>query len=114
MLKIGTQQARLFSLVSVFPETDESVNENFASRGDLHDTASSEGFCLAGRLQFREAPDVFPSMASPPSVNVARLTYLLVCEAAGVAIALSTKGTMFEVPMSTGILGGLGVAALPN
>ena len=45
-------------------------------------------------------------MGSPPSVNVARLTYLLVCEAAGVAIALSTKGTMFEVPMSTGILGG--------
>lgn len=51
-------------------------------------------------------------MRSPPSVNVARLTYLLVCEAAGVAIALSTKGTMLEVPMSTGILGGLGVAAL--
>jgi len=51
-------------------------------------------------------------MASPPSVNVARLTYLLVCEAAGVAIALSTKGTMFEVPLSIGIIGGLGVAAL--
>jgi uncharacterized protein YacL len=51
-------------------------------------------------------------MGSPPSVNVARLTYLLVCEAAGVAIALSTKGTLIEVPMSTGILGGLGVAVL--
>jgi uncharacterized protein YacL len=51
-------------------------------------------------------------MGSPPSVNVARLTYLLVCEAAGVAIALSTKGTMFEVPLSTGIMGGLGVAGL--
>ncbi len=51
-------------------------------------------------------------MRSPPSVNVARLTYLLVCEAAGVAIALSTRGTMFEVPLSTGILGGLGVAGL--
>ncbi len=51
-------------------------------------------------------------MASPPSVNVARLTYLLVCEAAGVAIALSTRGTMFEVPLSIGIIGGLGVAAL--
>lgn len=50
-------------------------------------------------------------MASPSSVNVARLTYLLVCEAAGVAIALSTKGTI-DVSMSTGILGGLGVAAL--
>lgn len=51
-------------------------------------------------------------MRSPPSVNVARLTYLLVCEAAGVAISLSTKGTMFEVPMSTGILAGMGVALL--
>ncbi|MDP3849840.1 MAG: hypothetical protein Q8Q59_04995 [Luteolibacter sp.] len=51
-------------------------------------------------------------MGSPPSVNVARLTYLLVCEAAGVAIALSTKGTMFEVPLSTGLIGGLGVAGL--
>jgi len=51
-------------------------------------------------------------MSSPPSVNVARLTYLLVCEAAGVAIALSTKGTMFEVPLSVGIIGGLGVAGL--
>lgn len=51
-------------------------------------------------------------MKSSPSINVARLTYLLVCEAAGVAIALSTKGTMFEVPLYTGILGGLGVAAL--
>lgn len=51
-------------------------------------------------------------MGSPPSINVARLTYLLVCEAAGVAIALSTKGTLFEVPMSTGILAGLGVAGL--
>jgi len=51
-------------------------------------------------------------MGSPPSVNVARLTYLLVCEAAGVAIALSTKGTMFEVPLWVGIFGGLGVAGL--
>jgi uncharacterized protein YacL len=51
-------------------------------------------------------------MRSPPSVNVARLTYLLVCEAAGVAIALSTRNTMLEIPLSTGLLGGLGVAAL--
>jgi hypothetical protein len=51
-------------------------------------------------------------MGSPPSVNIARLTYLLVCEAAGVAIALSTKGTMFEVPLSTGIIAGLGVAGV--
>jgi uncharacterized protein YacL len=48
-------------------------------------------------------------MASHPSVNVARLTYLLVCEAAGVAIALSTKG-LIDISISTGLLGGLGVA----
>lgn len=51
-------------------------------------------------------------MTAPPAVNVARLTYLLICEAAGVAIALSTKGTPLEVPMSVGVLGGLGVAML--
>jgi uncharacterized protein YacL len=49
-------------------------------------------------------------MASQPSVNVARLVYLLVCEAAGVAIALSTKGLM-DISIGTGLLGGLGVAA---
>jgi uncharacterized protein YacL len=49
-------------------------------------------------------------MAPHPSVNVARLTYLLVCEAAGVAIALSTKGTL-DISIGTGLLGGLGVAA---
>jgi uncharacterized protein YacL len=38
--------------------------------------------------------------------------YLLVCETAGIAIALSTRGGPFEVPLSTGILGGLGVAGL--
>jgi uncharacterized protein YacL len=51
-------------------------------------------------------------MTAPPSVNVARLTYLLICQAAGAAIVLSTKGTPFEVPMYVGILGGLGVAGL--
>ncbi len=51
-------------------------------------------------------------MTAPPSVNVARLTYLLICQAAGVAIVLSTKGTALEVPMSVGVLGGLGVASL--
>jgi uncharacterized protein YacL len=50
-------------------------------------------------------------MGPNPSVNVARLTYLLVCEAAGIAIAMSTRGTMFEVPLSVGLIGGLGVAA---
>jgi len=34
-------------------------------------------------------------MGSPPSINVARLTYLLLCEAAGVAIAMSTKGSVY-------------------
>lgn len=48
-------------------------------------------------------------MAAHPSVNVARLTYLLVCEAAGVAIALSTKGTL-DISIGIGLLGGLGVA----
>lgn len=49
-------------------------------------------------------------MASHPSVNVARLSYLLVCEAAGVAIALSTCGTL-DISIGIGMLGGLGVAA---
>lgn len=51
-------------------------------------------------------------MASSPSVNVARLTYQVVCAAAGGAIALSTRGTLIEVQMSTGIWIGLGVATL--
>ena len=49
-------------------------------------------------------------MPSQSSVNVARLTYLLVCEAAGYTIALSTKGTGFEVPLWVGLGGGLMVA----
>lgn len=43
------------------------------------------------------------------SVNIARLVYLLICQAAGVAIALSTKATEIEVPVTTGLLVGLGV-----
>ncbi len=50
-------------------------------------------------------------MTSHSSVNVARLTYLLVCEAAGVAIALSTQGTL-NIPVGYGLLGGLGVAGV--
>ncbi len=49
-------------------------------------------------------------MTAPPSVNVARLTYLLVCELAGVAIALSTRGGEAEVPVWIGVIGGLVVA----
>ena len=50
--------------------------------------------------------------SSTPSVNVARLCYLLVCEGAGVAIALSTKGTGIEVSVGFGLLGGVTVAGL--
>lgn len=50
--------------------------------------------------------------SSSPSVNVARLCYLLVCEAAGVAIALSTKGTGIEVSVGFGLMGGVAVAGL--
>jgi uncharacterized protein YacL len=43
------------------------------------------------------------------SVNIARLVYLLVCQGAGVAIALSTKGTGFEISVTMGLLIGLAV-----
>jgi uncharacterized protein YacL len=43
------------------------------------------------------------------SVNIARLVYLLVCQAAGVAIALSTRGTSIEISISSGLLSGLTV-----
>ena len=52
------------------------------------------------------------AMASHPSINIARLTYLLICEAAGIAIALSTRGTMFEISMTTGLMSGLFVAGI--
>jgi uncharacterized protein YacL len=42
-----------------------------------------------------------------PSVNIARLVYLLVCQAGGVAIALSTKGTAFDLSVTAGLLIGL-------
>lgn len=45
-----------------------------------------------------------------PSVNIARLVYLLVCQAAGIAIALGTKGTAIEVSIANGLLIGLAVA----
>lgn len=43
------------------------------------------------------------------SVNIARLVYLLVCQAAGVAIALSTKGTAIEMSVTMGLLIGLAI-----
>lgn len=44
---------------------------------------------------------------APTSVNVVRLIYLLVCEAGGVAIAMSTKRTPVEISMTAGLVGGL-------
>lgn len=46
---------------------------------------------------------------SNPSVNIARLVYLLVCQGAGVAIALSTKGTAIEMSVTMGLLIGLAI-----
>lgn len=51
-------------------------------------------------------------MHTPASVNIARLLYLLICEAAGAALAFSTRGNVdWEIPMWGGLLGGLVVAA---
>ncbi len=49
--------------------------------------------------------------SSIASVNIARLIYLLVCEIAGVAVALSTHGSSYEMPLWVGIGGGLLLAA---
>jgi uncharacterized protein YacL len=46
------------------------------------------------------------------SVNIARLVYVLVCQAAGVAIALSTRGTAIEMSIATGLLIGLAIGIL--
>ncbi|MBC7981085.1 MAG: hypothetical protein H7Y36_11030 [Armatimonadetes bacterium] len=46
---------------------------------------------------------------STSAVNIARLVYLLICQAAGVAIALSTKDTPIEMSMTTGLIIGLAV-----
>ncbi|MDB4400246.1 hypothetical protein N9Z85_01920 [Akkermansiaceae bacterium] len=43
---------------------------------------------------------------SPPSVNIARLLYLVLCELAGLAIALSSP----DIPLWAGLFGGLMVA----
>lgn len=44
-----------------------------------------------------------------PSVNIARLVYLLVCQMAGVAIALGTKGAVIEISVANGLLIGLAI-----
>ncbi|BCX47177.1 PIN/TRAM domain-containing protein [Haloferula helveola] len=50
-------------------------------------------------------------MSTPASVNIARLVYLLVCEAAGLVLAFSTRGNPgWEIPMWAGLLGGLLIA----
>ncbi len=49
-------------------------------------------------------------MSAPPSVNVARLTYLLACLAAGYAVVLGTAGTEAEIPLWAGVVGGLALA----
>ena len=55
-------------------------------------------------------------MNAPASVNIARLIYLLICEAAGVSLAYTTKGVdldgqeVWGIPMWAGLLGGLAVA----
>lgn len=69
-------------------------------------------FLLAEGVTRGDALGTKRFLSSSPSVNVARLTYVLVCEAAGVAIALSTKGTGIEVSIVIGMLGGLAVAGL--
>ncbi len=44
-----------------------------------------------------------------PAVNIARLVYLLIAQAAGVAIALSTKGTAMQISVTDGLLIGSGI-----
>ena len=43
------------------------------------------------------------------SVNIARLVYLLVCQIGGMAIALSTQGTGFDISITHGFFAGLAV-----
>jgi uncharacterized protein YacL len=46
------------------------------------------------------------------SVNIARLVYLLVCQAGGVAIALSTKDTTIEISIANGLFIGLAIGLI--
>lgn len=52
------------------------------------------------------------SSSSPPSINIARFLYLALCEGAGVAIALGTKGQAIEVPLWVGVTCGLVIAGV--
>lgn len=50
---------------------------------------------------------------APTSINLARITYLLVCELAGVGVAMSTKELGdYEIPIWCGVLAGLAVAGM--
>ena len=50
---------------------------------------------------------------APTSINVARITYLLVCELAGIGVSMSTRGMgAFEIPLAMGVLAGLAVAGM--
>lgn len=46
------------------------------------------------------------------SVNIARLVYLLVCQAGGMAIALSTQGTGFDISITHGFFIGLAIGLI--
>jgi uncharacterized protein YacL len=72
-------------------------------------SVSWQVFCLHYGQQAGECCQ--QKMNAPASVNIARLIYLLICEAAGAALAFSTKGNdTWEIPMWAGLLGGLIVA----
>lgn len=49
-------------------------------------------------------------MNAPASVNIARILYLIICEAAGLILAYGSKGNEWEIPVWVGLLIGLGVA----
>ena len=70
-----------------------------------------QGFTLPRRWNPGSLTTIVKERSSIASVNIARLIYLLVCEIAGVAVALSTHGSSYEMPLWVGIGGGLLVAA---
>lgn len=49
-------------------------------------------------------------VSSPPSLNIARLLYLALCEGACIAIALGTRGQAIELPLWVGVTCGLVIA----
>lgn len=56
---------------------------------------------------------VLRNFLAPTSINAARITYLLVCELAGIGMSLSTRGMgHFEIPLWAGVSTGLTVAGI--